>query len=166
MFDKNGNRGLDSLFLRGTLKESYDYYTRVVNTNVLVTEGISGNAIVYARVRMITETTKTRIQHARISATLLLSHSSVRARAQPRWNVESSFFRHLRRLRFLIEFLLSWRLKRLHIKRCKKKNYAKMGKHVRDRRRSRRIINVRAIAVSIDDYNRRRYNYLQECNVT
>lgn len=47
-----------------------------------------------------------------------------------------------------------------------KKNYAKMGKNVRDRRRSRRIINVRAIAVSIDDYNRRRYNYLQECNVT
>lgn len=128
MFDKNGNRGLDSLFLRGTLKESYDYYTRVVNTNVLVTEGISGNAIVYARVRMITETTKTRIRYARISATLLLSHSSVRARVQPRWNVESSFFRHLRRLRFLIEFLLSWRLKRLHIKHCKKKELRENGK--------------------------------------
>lgn len=48
----------------------------------------------------------------------------------------------------------------------KKKNYAKMGKNVRDRRRSRRIINVRAIAAYIDDYTRRWYNYLQECNVT
>lgn len=48
----------------------------------------------------------------------------------------------------------------------RKKNYAKMGKNVRDRRWSRRIINVRAIAAYIDDYNRRWYNYLQECNVT
>lgn len=39
----------------------------------------------------------------------------------------------------------------------KKKNYAKMEKNVRDRRRSRGIINVRAIAAYIDDYNRRWY---------